>query len=49
VIFSRGYLEQVGTPREVYEQPANEFVARVIGVMNVLELTVKKGIGRVGG
>src|SRR3954463_3051414 len=48
VIFSRGYLEQIGTPREVYEQPANEFVARFIGVMNVLELTVKKAIGRVG-
>ena len=36
VIFSRGNLEQIGTPREVYEQPANEFVARFIGVMNVL-------------
>jgi sulfate/thiosulfate transport system ATP-binding protein len=48
VIFSRGYLEQIGTPREVYEQPANEFVARFIGVMNVLELTVHKGVGRVG-
>ncbi len=48
VIFSRGYLEQIGTPREVYEQPANEFVARFIGVMNVLELTVHKGAGRAG-
>src|SRR3954469_8033438 len=48
VIFSRGYLEQIGTPREVYEQPANEFVARFIGVMNVLELTVEKGAGRAG-
>jgi sulfate transport system ATP-binding protein len=48
VIFSRGYLEQIGTPREVYEQPANEFVARFIGVMNVLELTVHRGVGRVG-
>src|SRR6476660_9862491 len=48
VIFSRGLLEQVGDPRDVYEQPANEFVARFIGVMNVLELTVKKGVGRVG-
>src|SRR5436853_739759 len=48
VIFSRGYLEQIGTPREVYEQPANEFVARFIGVMNVLELTVQKGAGRAG-
>ena len=41
VIFSGGVLEQVGTPREVYEQPANEFVARFIGVMNVLELEVR--------
>ena len=40
VIFSRGNLEQIGTPREVYEQPSNEFVARFIGVMNVLELHV---------
>jgi sulfate transport system ATP-binding protein len=48
VIFSRGVLEQVGSPREVYEQPANEFVARFIGVMNVLELEVRGGIGRVG-
>ncbi|HEY5909049.1 MAG TPA: ABC transporter ATP-binding protein [Verrucomicrobiae bacterium] len=48
VIFSRGILEQLGTPREVYEQPANEFVARFIGVMNVLELEVRGGVGRVG-
>ena len=46
VIFSRGHLEQMGTPREVYEQPANEFVARFIGVMNVLELVVLRGIAR---
>jgi sulfate transport system ATP-binding protein len=48
VIFSRGRLEQVGAPREVYEQPANEFVARFIGVMNVLEPEVSNGIARVG-
>ena len=48
VIFSKGQLEQVGTPREVYDQPANEFVARFIGVMNVLELEVRGGIARIG-
>jgi len=48
VIFSRGHLEQVGTPREVYEQPANEFVARFIGVMNVLDAEVTGGVARVG-
>src|SRR2546426_1332223 len=40
VIFSRGNLEQIGTPPEVYAPPANEFVARFIGVMNVLGLHV---------
>jgi len=44
VIFSRGNLEQIGSPRHVYEEPANEFVARFIGVMNVLELEVFNGI-----
>jgi sulfate/thiosulfate transport system ATP-binding protein len=52
VIFSRGCLEgcleQVGTPREVYEQPSNEFVAKFIGVMNVLESEVQGGVARVG-
>src|SRR5260221_1685821 len=48
VIFSKGNLEQIGTPREIYEEPVNEFVARFIGVLNVLELEVKRGIGRAG-
>src|SRR5256885_776682 len=48
VIFSKGTLEQVGTPREVYEHPSNEFVARFIGVMNVLELEVSGGVARRG-
>ena len=46
VIFSKGRLEQVGTPREVYEQPRNEFVARFVGVLNVLELSVRGGVAR---
>jgi sulfate transport system ATP-binding protein len=48
IIFSKGNLEQIGTPREVYEQPTNEFVARFIGVMNVLELEVNKEVGQTG-
>ena len=44
VIFSKGKLEQIGTPREVYEEPVNEFVARFIGVLNVLELKVRQGL-----
>ncbi len=46
VIFSKGNLEQIGTPREIYEQPTNEFVARFVGVMNILELEVRDGLAR---
>ena len=46
VIFSKGRLEQIGTPRQVYEEPKNEFVARFVGVLNVLELQVRDGAAR---
>jgi putative spermidine/putrescine transport system ATP-binding protein len=36
-VFSTGRIEQVGTPKEVYEHPANEFVAAFVGTSNVLE------------
>jgi putative spermidine/putrescine transport system ATP-binding protein len=35
-VFSAGKIEQVGTPAEVYERPANEFVAGFVGASNVL-------------
>jgi sulfate transport system ATP-binding protein len=46
IIFSKGRVEQIGAPQEVYEKPANEFVARFVGVMNVLELEVRDGAAR---
>ena len=36
-VFNAGRIEQVGAPAEVYEHPANEFVAGFVGVSNVLE------------
>ncbi len=48
VVIAKGKLEQIGTPRDVYERPSNEFVARFIGVMNVLEAEVSHGVARVG-
>jgi putative spermidine/putrescine transport system ATP-binding protein len=35
-VFSEGRIEQVGTPGEIYERPANEFVAGFVGTSNVL-------------
>ena len=46
VIFSNGQVSQIGTPQEVYEQPRNEFVAKFVGVLNVLELEVRGGVAR---
>ncbi len=48
VIFEKGRLAQIGTPREVYEEPASEFVARFVGVMNILDCEVSNGLARYG-
>ncbi len=36
-VFNRGKIEQLGSPVEVYERPASDFVAGFIGVSNLLE------------
>jgi len=43
VVLSAGYLEQVGAPIELYERPANLFVARFIGspAMNIVSAHVQ--------
>ena len=35
-----GSIEQLGTPVDIYDHPETEFVARFIGVCNVIEATV---------
>ncbi len=37
-VMDRGIVEQVATPRELYERPATPFVAGFIGVSNVVHL-----------
>ena len=43
VVLDGGYIAQVGSPRELYEQPANLFVAQFIGSprMNVMPCTAQ--------
>ena len=36
-VFNHGRIEQIGAPVEVYERPANAFVAGFVGVSNVVE------------
>ncbi|MBY4887021.1 spermidine/putrescine ABC transporter ATP-binding protein PotA [Pantoea sp. DY-15] len=40
VVMRDGRIEQDGTPREIYEEPANLFVARFIGEINVFDAEV---------
>ena len=40
-IMHDGVLEQVGTPREIYEEPASRFAASFIGETNLLDVTVR--------
>ena len=45
VVLEFGRIAQVGTPRDLYERPANRFVAQFIGSpkMNILSCAVKDG------
>jgi putative spermidine/putrescine transport system ATP-binding protein len=36
-VFNDGKIEQVGSPTEVYERPATEFVAGFVGTSNIVE------------
>ncbi len=40
VVLQEGRVEQVGTPRDVYESPRNLFVARYVGEINVFDVEV---------
>jgi ABC-type Fe3+/spermidine/putrescine transport system ATPase subunit len=40
VVFNKGEVQQVGTPRDVYERPANLFVADFMGLVNKLRGTI---------
>ena len=46
VVMSRGRIEQVGTPQQVYREPATAFVADFVGKVNVIT-AVAQGEGRV--
>jgi putative spermidine/putrescine transport system ATP-binding protein len=48
-VMSNGRLEQTGTPRVVYAEPANPFVARFVGRINELPAQVDGGAVAVAG
>ena len=47
-VFSRGLVEQVGTPREVYDHPSTSFVAGFVGSSNLLDAAASAALGLAG-
>jgi iron(III) transport system ATP-binding protein len=47
-VMDRGRIQQTGAPREIYERPANQFVADFIGTTNFLQATVSANGGSPG-
>lgn len=42
VVMSEGVIQQIGTPMDVYNEPANSFVADFIGASNILNAVMVK-------
>lgn len=49
-VLSAGRVQQIGTPRAIYERPSNRFVATFLGTppMSVIEVAIEGGEARVG-
>jgi len=44
VVMRAGAIAQVGTPRQIYFEPANRFVAQFIGAANIIEARAEAGV-----
>jgi putative spermidine/putrescine transport system ATP-binding protein len=40
VVMNKGLIEQIGTPRDIYNQPRTEFVASFIGTLNIVNAQI---------
>ena len=48
VVMNHGLIEQVGTPMEIYREPASPFVADFVGKVNVMPVKVSGGEMKLG-
>ncbi len=48
-LFNKGKIEQIGSPAEIYEHPASEFVAGFVGTSNLVSGEVAKRITNLDG
>lgn len=49
VVMNQGRVEQIGTPQEVYDRPANPFVYQFLGNVNLFRGRVQQGRAVLGG
>ena len=42
VVMNQGYIQQIGTPEKIYNEPENAFVADFIGESNIISATMVK-------
>ncbi len=42
VVMNQGYIQQIGTPEDIYNEPQNAFVADFIGESNIISATMVK-------
>ncbi|HVB60371.1 MAG TPA: ABC transporter ATP-binding protein [Ktedonobacteraceae bacterium] len=45
IVLRDGQVQQMGTPTELYTEPANAFVASFMGAANLLSGTLERGVG----
>jgi sulfate transport system ATP-binding protein len=48
IVMNAGQIEQAGTPEEIYEKPANSFVYKFLGSVNLFHGRVDAGVARIG-
>lgn len=48
VVMNKGKIEQIGTPDDVYQQPANAFVYQFLGNVNHYPVQVQQGKAQIG-
>jgi spermidine/putrescine transport system ATP-binding protein len=44
-VMNHGVVDQIGSPREIYEQPATPFVADFVGSLNALDVEIAELVG----
>ncbi|KXZ40387.1 iron(III) transport system ATP-binding protein [Alkalithermobacter thermoalcaliphilus JW-YL-7 = DSM 7308] len=44
IVMNNGFVEQIGTPKEIFEKPKNKFVAEFIGFSNIFKGKINNNI-----